>query len=106
ARSTSWVRASISGIVTAPVGLGRRVREGERLATITDPLGTQEEPVTAPFDGLVIGASRLPLAHEGDALFHLAAFSSMGRVENAVEEFVSIHDPALGRRVEDNLLET
>jgi predicted deacylase len=106
ARSTSWVRASISGIVTAPVGLGRRVREGERLATITDPLGTQEEPVTAPFDGLVIGASRLPLAYEGDALFHLAAFSSMGRVENAVEEFVSIHDPALGRRVEDNLLET
>ncbi len=106
ARSTSWVRAPTSGIVTAPVGLGRRVREGEKLAAITDPLGEHEEAVCAPFDGLVIGASRLPLAHEGDALFHLAAFSSMGRVENAVEEFVSIHDPALGRKVEDNLLET
>ena len=106
ARSTSWVRAPTSGIVTSPAKLGSRVREGERLAAISDPLGETEEAVLAPFEGLVIGSSRLPLAHEGDALFHLAAFSSMGRVENAVEEFVSTHDPGLGRKVEETLLET
>jgi hypothetical protein len=54
----------------------------------------------------VIGCSRLPLAHEGDALFHLAAFRSVGRAENAVEEFATIHDPALRRTVEPDLLET
>jgi predicted deacylase len=106
ARSTSWVRASTSGIVTGAVTLGARVKENDRLALISDPLGDLEEVITAPFDGIVIGASRLPLAHEGDALFHLAAFRSMGQAEGAMEEFTAIHDPALRRTVESNLLET
>jgi predicted deacylase len=106
ARSTSWARAPASGIVSGAVELGARVREGERLALISDPLGDREEEISAPFDGIVIGMSRLPLAHEGDALFHIAAFSSVGRAENAVEEFTTIHDPALRRTVEPNLLET
>ena len=101
-----WVRAPSSGIVTGSVGLGNRVKEGDRLALISDPLGDREEAVRAPFDGIVIGCSRLPLAHEGDALFHVAAFRSVGRAEDAVEEFATIHDPALRRTVESNLLET
>ena len=106
ARSTSWVRAPTSGIVSLPIKLGSRVAEGDQLALISDPLGDLQEAVLAPFDGIVIGCSRLPLAHEGNALFHLAAFSSVGRAENAVEEFATIHDPSLRRTVEDNLLET
>jgi len=106
ARSTSWVRASTSGIVTGAVALGTRVKENDRLALISDPLGDLEEAITAPFDGIVIGSSRLPLAHEGDALFHLADFRSVGRAEGVVEEFAAIHDPALRRTVEPNLLET
>jgi predicted deacylase len=106
ARSTSWVRAPASGIVAARTGLGGRVKEGDCLALISDPLGDHEDEVLAPFDGIVIGISRLPLAHEGDALFHLAAFSSVGRAENAVEAFAAIHDPGLHRTVEPDLLET
>jgi predicted deacylase len=106
ARSTRWVRAPASGIVTALARLGSRVRENDRLALLSDPLGDREEAVCAPFDGIVIGCSRLPLAHEGDALFHLAAFSSVGKAEDAVEEFATMHDPALRRTVEPNLLET
>jgi predicted deacylase len=106
ARSTHWVRAPTSGIVTARTGLGGRVKEGDCLALISDPLGDQQEEVPAPFDGIVIGISRLPLAHEGDALFHLAAFRSVGRAENAVEAFAATHDPGLRRTVEPDLLET
>ncbi len=106
ARSTTWVRAPTSGIVSMPVKLGSRVNKGDHLAVISDPLGDLSELVCAPFNGIVIGCSRLPLAHEGDALFHLAAFSSVGSAESAVEEFATIHDPALRRTVESNLLET
>jgi len=106
ARATSWVRASTSGIVTGAVALGTRVKENDRLALISDPLGDHEEAITAPFNGIVIGSSRLPLAHEGDALFHLADFRSVGQAEGVVEEFAAIHDPALRRTVESNLLET
>ena len=89
ARSTSWVRAPASGIVSDRVKLGSTVTNGQCLATIGDPLGTQEEIVKAPFDGIIIGMSKLPLAHEGDALFNVAAFTSVAKAEDLVEEFTS-----------------
>ncbi|HSN51360.1 MAG TPA: succinylglutamate desuccinylase/aspartoacylase family protein [Woeseiaceae bacterium] len=91
ADSTSWVRAPESGIVIPKVELGSRVTEGQVLAIMGDPVGDEETPVTAPFDGIVIGHSKLPLAHEGDALFHVAAFKSVSRAENRVEEFAAVH---------------
>jgi hypothetical protein len=91
ADSTSWVRAPESGIVVPRVELGSRVTEGQVLAMIGDPVSDEEAQVTAPFDGIVIGLSKLPLAHEGDALFHVAAFKSVSRAENRVEEFAAVH---------------
>lgn len=91
AASTSWVRAPYSGIVTRKVALGARVEEGDALALIGDPLGEAQEKVIAPFAGIVIGRSNLPLAHEGDALFNVAAFKSVARAETKVEQFAAIH---------------
>ena len=91
ADSTSWVRASCSGIVSQKVDLGTRVAEGQRLAYLGDPLGEAQETVVAPFDGIVIGSSNLPLAHEGDALFNIAAFKSVARAEDKVEQFAAKH---------------
>ncbi|MGB5245022.1 MAG: succinylglutamate desuccinylase/aspartoacylase family protein [Woeseia sp.] len=91
ARSTSWVRAPSSGIVSGKVKLGASVREGQRLAVVSDPLGTEEDEVLARFDGIVIGRSNLPLAHEGDALFNIAAFRSVEKAEGLVEQFTSRH---------------
>jgi predicted deacylase len=93
ARSTSWVRAPSSGIVSRMVSLGASVACDDSLATIGDPLGDNTDKVLAPFDGIVIGRSNLPLAHEGDALFHVAAFRSMATAENRVEDFVASNDP-------------
>jgi len=87
AEQTRWVRAPASGILRLHVKLGARVRPGDRLATLSDPFGDSESPVTAGFAGLVIGQSNLPLAHEGDALLHIAAFESVREAESTVEEF-------------------
>jgi predicted deacylase len=92
ARATRWVRASSSGIVANRVALGGRVAEGDRLATIGDPLGHREDAVLAPFDGIVIGRSNLPLAHEGDALFHLGSFRDVPKAEDVVESFTTVHE--------------
>jgi predicted deacylase len=91
AASTSWVRAPSSGIVSRRVALGARVDESEVLAIVGDPLGEAQEEVIAPFAGIVIGCSNLPLAHEGDALFNVAAFKSVARAETKVEQFAAIH---------------
>ena len=92
AQSTSWVRAPDSGIVSAKAKLGQSVRAGQNLALISDTLGNKEEHVIAPFDGIVIGRNNLPLAHEGEALFHLGAFKSVPRAESLVENFAAEHD--------------
>jgi predicted deacylase len=85
------VRAGTSGIVTGKVALGSSVDKGQRLATISDPLGEDEEDVLAPNGGIVIGRSNLPLAHEGDALFHLGYFKELPAAEDVVETFASKH---------------
>ena len=92
ARSTSWVRAPASGIFNTDVKLGSSVSKGQRLASINDPLGDSSDVVSAPFDGIVIGRSNLPPAHEGDALFNIAEFTSVSKAEGLVEEFTAIHD--------------
>lgn len=91
ARSTQWVRASTSGIVSGKAKLGSTVMKGQQLATISDPLGEDEESIVAPFDGIVIGRTNLPLAHEGDALFNLSSFANVPKAADAVETFASVH---------------
>jgi len=91
ADSTSWVRAPVSGIVSQRAQLGARVVEGQRIAIVGDPQGDYEELVIAPFDGIVIGRSNLPLAHEGDALFNIATFKGVSQIENRLEAFTATH---------------
>ena len=87
ASSTGWIRASSSGIVRSRVKLGQRVNKGDLLATISDPFGEQEVDEFAPNSGIVIGRTNLPLAHEGDALIHVARFDSVALATDTVEEF-------------------
>jgi predicted deacylase len=89
ADSTTWVRAPDSGIVSHKAELGDTVVQGQKLAIVSDPLGDAQETVRAPFDGIVIGRSTLPLAHEGEALFHIAAFESLAHAESKVEQFTA-----------------
>ena len=93
ARSTSWVRAPSSGIVSWNVKLGANVSKDQRLATLSNPIGDQEDVALAPFDGIVIGRSNLPLAHEGDALANIAAFKSVSKAEGLVEDCATTHEP-------------
>jgi predicted deacylase len=95
ARSSSWIRAADSGILRAMVPLGRRVKKGTLLGVVADPFGEREIQVTAPFSGIVIGRSNLPLVNEGDALYHIARFGDIQEVEASVDEFHEEHLPEL-----------
>lgn len=72
ARASTWVRAPTSGILRSLRGLGEAVEPGDVLGYVSDPFGEAEVAVTASCGGLIMGRSTLPLAHEGDALFHIA----------------------------------
>ncbi|RDB44124.1 succinylglutamate desuccinylase [Halomonas sp. DQ26W] len=93
ANGSSWARAPIDGILRPKVRLGARVAKGEVLGKVADPFGNAEEAIMSMADGIVIGMSRLPLANEGEALFHIARFDEIEEAENAVEGFQSSLEP-------------
>ena len=93
AHASSWVRAGESGILRAMVPLGGRVEKGTLLGVIADPFGATEINVVSPFSGIVIGRSNLPLANEGDALFHIARFNDLGDAEARMDVFHEQHAP-------------
>ena len=91
ARNSSWVRAPISGVLRMLVALGARVRKDDVIALCSSPFGEDETEVRAPFTGIVIGRSNIPLAHKGEALYHIARMASSLEAEGVVEEFRSTH---------------
>jgi predicted deacylase len=82
-----WVRAPEAGILRTRIRLGAPVDQGQRLATVVDPLGMEEVGVFASRAGIVIGRTELPLVNEGDALFHIAVFESPLAVADSLERF-------------------
>jgi predicted deacylase len=43
------------------------------LGVISDPFGIERVELRAPFEGLVLGLTRNPVVHAGDALLHVGA---------------------------------
>ncbi len=73
-RRSQWVRARREGMLRLAVAPGDRVRKRANLGFVSNALGdTQPIKLTAPFDGVVLGAALNPLVHRGEAVVHLGA---------------------------------
>lgn len=72
-RGSGWVRARGSGILHLEVDLGDHVETGQRLGRVADAFGTKGRIVRSDRDGIVIGLTRAPIVHAGDAVAHLAS---------------------------------
>jgi predicted deacylase len=96
ARSSSWIRAPGSGVLRHMVTMGSRINKNDKVAIIEDPIGEQKIEISAPYEGIVIGRSNLPLVNEGDALLHIARFGEIEEAEGRVEEFQEVFQPDSG----------
>ncbi|MEN8693906.1 MAG: succinylglutamate desuccinylase/aspartoacylase family protein [Akkermansiaceae bacterium] len=79
---TYWERATIGGLFTPLIALGKTVEAEDILGFISDPFGGIETPITANYQGVVIGRTNEGLADEGDALFHIALFGNLDRARD------------------------
>jgi len=82
-----WVRAPETGVLATQLKLGATIERGQALGRITDPLGESERPIKSPVSGILIGRTNLPLANEGDALFHIATFDELESVISELDAF-------------------
>ena len=70
-RRRHWLRARRGGILHLSVELGDRIEAEQALGVIHDTFGAVVATVHAREPGMVIGLSRNPLVHQGDALVHV-----------------------------------
>ncbi|ROO25254.1 succinylglutamate desuccinylase/aspartoacylase family protein [Salinisphaera orenii] len=93
ATDSNWERAPESGILRSLVELGEYVSRDQVLAYIADPFGATEVEIRSEHAGIVIGRSYLPLAHAGDALYHVARVKGAQKVASRVEAYQSANEP-------------
>jgi hypothetical protein len=85
-KSSYWVRAPTGGIFQSLLHLGAKIKNGEVVGMVTDPMGTTEMPVEAGDPGILIGRTSLPVVNQGDALFHIAKVHNSTKAEKVVAE--------------------
>jgi predicted deacylase len=73
---THWIRAKAGGILDLKVELGQPLRRGETVSINTNPFGRERSQLKAPYGGVVLGLTQLPLVHPGDAVCHVARLDS------------------------------
>lgn len=92
ARSSHWLRAPHSGILTMKKSLGERVKKGQVIGIISDPFFSDKHEIIAKRTGIIVGAAMMPLLNRGDAVFHIATFEDSATV---VEEHVDLFEEQL-----------
>ncbi|MEM8738941.1 MAG: succinylglutamate desuccinylase/aspartoacylase family protein [Planctomycetota bacterium] len=98
--STQWVRAKHGGFLRFHVAPGQIVAAGDPLATNAKLTGEEQNTLTAPRDGIVVGMTTLPSVSPGDPVCHLAfpRTGTLKKIERTVEK---LHENSLHERVRD-----
>ncbi|WP_024953835.1 succinylglutamate desuccinylase/aspartoacylase family protein [Sulfurospirillum arcachonense] len=85
--NSQWIRAVESGVIRTIKALGDTVQEDEVIAYIDEAHSDTTFELKSPFDGVIIGKSEIPLAQEGDAIFHIAKFNDLENAEGKIGYF-------------------
>lgn len=71
-RKTTWLRATVSGILKFHVGAGDFVSAGQPVATNYSILGKEQNILLSPEEGIVLGIATLPAVKPGEPVMHIA----------------------------------
>lgn len=100
--ATKWVRAADGGFLEFHVAPGDIVEQGDPIATNTDLMGSEQNVITAPRDGVVLGMTTIPSVSPGDPVCHLA-FPRSGKLKEMVGAVGRLDDESLHERVRTQL---
>lgn len=104
---SEWVRSSQGGILLSKVKLGERVRIGQVLGTVVDPVTNTGSAILAPFDGRILGMAENQVVQTGYATYHVGVEKAAEKIEeeaqHAVPDDVSDTTPAPEARADQSL---
>ena len=84
--NSEWVRANQGGILFSQVELGEKVKPGELLGTITDPITNVRSKIISPYKGRIIGMALNQVVMPGFAAFHVGIQASEKEVKRTGDE--------------------
>lgn len=71
-RKTTWLRASVGGIIKFHITAGDFVEAGQPIATNYSILGEAQNVLLCPKDGIVLGLATMPAVKPGEPICHIA----------------------------------
>jgi len=83
---SEWIRASQGGILLSEVKLNDKVKKGQILGTVTDPISNTGSAIIAPYNGRVLGMAVNQVVHAGFAAFRIGEEKSTEEVEAQAEK--------------------
>lgn len=81
--AAKWVRADAGGMLFSEVALGDRVRVGQRLGKVIDPVQNSERAIVSPVQGKVIGMAVNQIVLPGFAAYHIGVQTDEQQVREA-----------------------
>jgi len=91
---SDWVRADQGGILMSTVKLGDKVREGQVLGSVIDPVSNTGSAILAPFNGRILGMAVNQVVQTGFATHHVGVETAAEKVqEEAMEQDISAKEP-------------
>jgi predicted deacylase len=69
---SEWLRAEVGGILRFHVAPGEVVSRGQPIATNFDLLGTNQNTLKSPADGIILGLTTMPAVKPGEPICHIA----------------------------------
>jgi len=92
---SDWVRANQGGILMSTVKLGDKVRTGQVLGSVIDPVSNTGSAILAPFNGRILGMAVNQVVQTGFATHHVGVETAAEKVqEEALEQDLSSKEPA------------
>jgi predicted deacylase len=100
-KKTKWVRAERGGFLQFHVAPGEIVERDQPLASNTSLLGREQNVLTSPFDGVILGMTTLPAVSPGEPVCHIGRMTKATR--RHLERKAAQPDDSLHERVLDDL---
>lgn len=89
-----WVRVARPGMLFSDVQLGDRVRQGQRLGRVINPLNDESSELVSPVRGRVLGMALNQVVLPGYAAFHVGEEASEAKVVRDAETLPTPADEA------------
>ena len=90
---SDWVRANQGGILMSTVKLGDKVREGQVLGSVIDPVTNTGSAILAPFNGRILGMAVNQVVQTGFATHHVGVETAAEKVqEEAIVEDLAVKE--------------